>query len=36
MMAEGRQINPEELQKLFTKSDRIDRIINDILSSKGK
>lgn len=36
MMAEGRQIRPEELQKLFTKSDRIDRIINDILMSKGK
>lgn len=36
MMAEGRQIKPEELQKLFTKSDRIDRIINDILMSKGK
>lgn len=36
MMAEGRQINPEELQKVFTKSDRIDRIINDILMSKGK
>jgi hypothetical protein len=36
MMAEGRQINPEELQNLFTKSDRIDRIINDILMSRGK
>jgi len=36
MMAEGRQINPEELQKVFTKSDRIDRILNDILTSKGK
>jgi hypothetical protein len=36
MMAEGRQINPEELQKVFTKSDRIDRILNDILVSKGK
>lgn len=36
MMAEGRQIKPEELQKLFTKSDRIDRIINDIMMSKGK
>jgi len=36
MMAEGRQINPEELQKVFTKSDRIDRILNDILISKGK
>ena len=36
MMAEGRQIRPEELQSVFTKSDRIDRIINEILSSKGK
>jgi len=36
MMSEGRQINPEELQKVFTKSDRIDRILNDILVSKGK
>jgi len=36
MMAEGRQINPDELQRVFTKSDRIDRILNDILTSKGK
>jgi len=36
MMAEGRQINPEELQKVFTKSDRIDRILNDILTSRNK
>lgn len=36
MMAEGRQINPEELQKVFTKSDRIDRIINDIIGSRSK
>lgn len=36
MMAEGRQINPEELQKVFTKSDRIDRIINDIIASRSK
>ena len=36
MMAEGRQINPEELQKVFTKSDRIDRILNDILASRNK
>jgi hypothetical protein len=36
MMAEGRQINPDELQRVFTKSDRIDRILNDILASKGK
>jgi len=36
MMAEGRQINPEELQKVFTRSDRIDRILNDILSTRSK
>jgi hypothetical protein len=36
MMAEGRQINPEELQKVFTKSDRIDRILNDIIASRSK
>ena len=35
MMAEGRQINPEELQKVFTKSDRIDRILNDIIASRS-
>jgi len=36
MMAEGRRINPQELRNVFTKSDRIDRILNDILISKGK
>lgn len=36
MMAEGRQINPEELRNVFTKSDRIDRILNDILTTRGK
>ena len=36
MMAEGRQINSEELQKVFNKSDRIDRILNDILASASK
>jgi len=36
MMAEGRRINPQELRNVFTKSDRIDRILNDILVSKGK
>lgn len=36
MMAEGRQINSEELQKVFNKSDRIDRILNDILASSSK
>ncbi len=36
MMAEGRQINQEELRNVFTKSDRIDRILNDILTTRGK
>ena len=36
MMAEGRQINQEELQRVFTKSDRIDRILNEIIAIKGK
>jgi len=36
MMAEGRQINPDELRNVFTKSDRIDRILNDILTTRGK
>ena len=36
MMAEGRHINSEELQKVFNKSDRIDRILNDILASSSK
>ena len=36
MMAEGRQVNPDELQKLFTRSDRIDRIINDIIATRNK
>ena len=31
MMSEGVEINAAELQKHFTKSDRIDRIFNDIL-----
>jgi len=31
MLPEGRRIQPEELQKVFNKSDRIDRILNDIL-----
>jgi hypothetical protein len=31
MLPEGRKIQPEELQKVFNRSDRIDRILNDIL-----
>lgn len=34
MMAEGKTINPKELNEVFNKSDRINRIINDILSFK--
>ena len=34
MMAEGRVIDSKELNQVFNKSDRIDRIVNDILSFK--
>ena len=34
MMAEGRSINPRDLHAVFNKTDRIDRVINDILSIK--
>jgi len=36
MLPAGRRITTAELQKVFTKSDRIDRILNDIISSGGK
>lgn len=32
MLPEGKTINSNELRKVFNKSDRIDRIINDILT----
>ncbi len=32
MLPEGRRITSAELQKVFNKSDRIDRILNDIIS----
>ena len=32
MMKEGREINESDLNRHFTKSDRIDRIFNDIIS----
>ena len=32
MLPEGRTINSNELRSIFNKSDRIDRIVNDILS----
>ena len=36
MLPEGRRITSAELQKVFNKSDRIDRILNDIISCGGK
>ena len=36
MLPEGRRITSAELQKVFNKSDRIDRILNDIISLGGK
>ena len=36
MLPEGKQINSHELRNIFNKSDRIDRIINDILSTRQK
>ena len=35
MLPEGKAINSNELRNIFNKSDRINRIINDILVSKG-
>lgn len=32
MLPEGRKITSAELQKVFNKSDRIDRVLNDIIS----
>jgi len=34
MLPEGRTINSNVLRSIFNKSDRIDRIVNDILTSK--
>jgi len=36
MLPEGKKIESSELQKVFNKSDRIDRILNDIISFKEK
>ena len=36
MLPEGRRITSAELQEVFNKSDRIDRILNDIISYGGK
>lgn len=35
MLAEGKDISDEEIKKIFNRSDRIDRILNDILYAKG-
>lgn len=35
MLAEGKDISDAELKKIFNRSDRVDRILNDILYSKG-
>ena len=32
MMTEGREVSQDELNRHFTKSDRIDRIFNDIIA----
>lgn len=34
MIPEGKTINPAALRKIFKKSDRIDRIVNDLLSTR--
>jgi hypothetical protein len=34
MLPEGKTINQNELRSIFNRSDRIDRVINDILSSR--
>jgi len=34
MIPEGKRINEGDLKKIFNKSDRIDRVLNDILSYK--
>lgn len=36
MIPEGRRIESTELLKVFNRSDRIDRIMNDILTFRGK
>lgn len=35
MLPEGRKFNKVELNQVFTKSDRIDRVINEIFACKG-
>lgn len=35
MLPEGKSVNSNELRAIFNKSDRLDRIMNDILASRG-
>jgi hypothetical protein len=34
MMSEGRDLSPEEIKNIFTKTDRIDRILNEMLGDE--
>lgn len=36
MIPEGKRINESELKRIFNKSDRIDRALNDVLSLRNK
>jgi hypothetical protein len=36
MMNEGKEVKRDDLDKIFTKSDRVDRIFNEILSWEGE
>ena len=36
MMNEGKEVNRRDLDKFFTKTDKVDRIFNEILSWEGK
>jgi hypothetical protein len=31
-MAEGKKVNSADLNKVFTREDRIDRILNDVIT----
>lgn len=35
MMKEGLDVSPDDVRRAFNKSDRVDRILNDILALKG-
>jgi hypothetical protein len=36
MLSEGKEISKDILKEIFNKSDRVDRILNEILINKGK